>query len=230
MAGICLIRLEEIRPAWLPHFCGLTSENAAHRVAVVWEGADGEEREGVFIPRRDTSSRLNHFAGGRLFPGEHHLAKFEVADDGQHVALSAQAADGDMEIKVRGHEIDEWPSSCFASLGESSSFFAGGSLGYSVTRDCCRYDGIRLQTDGWQVRPFAVEHVRSSFFADAAVFPAGSVTFDHGLVMRNLRHRWIGADDMLAGQQSEDVQQPVDIQSSARRGCATKEKSEPLRG
>lgn len=58
IAGICLIRLEQIRPNWLPSFCGLSSENAAHRIAVLWDDPSGETREGVFVPRRDTGSRL----------------------------------------------------------------------------------------------------------------------------------------------------------------------------
>src|SRR5215216_6534259 len=69
MVGICLIRLEHIRPVALPGFLGLSSENAAHRIAVQWNDADGTLREGVYIPRRDSSSRLNQLAGGRLFPG-----------------------------------------------------------------------------------------------------------------------------------------------------------------
>ncbi len=36
MAGICLIRLEQVRPRGLPAFVGLSSENAAHRIAVEW--------------------------------------------------------------------------------------------------------------------------------------------------------------------------------------------------
>lgn len=40
VAGICLIRLEHIRPKLLPPIAGLSSENAAHRVAVLWEDED----------------------------------------------------------------------------------------------------------------------------------------------------------------------------------------------
>lgn len=70
IAGICLIRLEEIRPNHVPRFLGLASENAAHRIAVVWKDRTGSH-EGVYIPRRDTGSIVSHLAGGRLFPGEH---------------------------------------------------------------------------------------------------------------------------------------------------------------
>ena len=43
IAGICLIRLEQIRPGWLPRFCGISSENAAHRIAVLWIGENRRE-------------------------------------------------------------------------------------------------------------------------------------------------------------------------------------------
>ena len=68
MAGVCLIRLKGIRPRFLPSCLGVSSENAAHRIAVEWN--EGETTlEGVFVPRRDTSSRLNTLVGGCLFPG-----------------------------------------------------------------------------------------------------------------------------------------------------------------
>ena len=56
IAGICLIRLKHARPRLFPKTLGVSSENAAYRIAVEWE-QDGKITEGVFIPRRDTSSR-----------------------------------------------------------------------------------------------------------------------------------------------------------------------------
>ncbi len=55
ITGLCLIRLEQIRPAGFPTWIGFPSENAAHRIAVEWNEA-GNLREGVFIWRRYTSS------------------------------------------------------------------------------------------------------------------------------------------------------------------------------
>jgi len=222
IAGICLIRLEQIRPKSLPRVCGLSSENAAHRIAVRWDAPSGDSLEGVFIPRRDTGSLLNHLAGGRVFPGEHHLADFDVTDDGDRVSMSIHARDGRIAIQLRARESDSLPaSSCFESLAESSAFFEGGSVGYSVTRDCCRLDGIRLQTDGWRVRPLAVEHVESSFFYDASVFPAGSVTFDHALIMRDLPHQWQGEPDMFTERTAnQPMQRTRDRQWLARRSRA----------
>src|SRR5213592_4372118 len=61
MAGICLIRLKEIRPRGIPRVLGITSENAAHRIAVEWDseevprqGPSTSLRTGVYILRRDS--------------------------------------------------------------------------------------------------------------------------------------------------------------------------------
>jgi hypothetical protein len=199
LVGICLIRLEQIRPAGLPGALGLSSENAAHRIAVEWTDAGGIQREGVFIPRRDTSSFLNRVAGGRVFPGEHHPARFSVADTGGHIELAMQSRDGSVAVRVVGDDADSLPtSSCFSSLVEASAFFEGGSLGYSVTRDGDRLDGLLLRTLDWRLRALAVTDVQSSYFADEQRFPTGSVAFDHALVMRDIIHEWHKAEDLYA--------------------------------
>jgi hypothetical protein len=60
VGGVCMIRFKQLRPRLIPAWLGLGSENAAHRIAVQWE-QDGELREGVFIPRRDTNSWFNEW-------------------------------------------------------------------------------------------------------------------------------------------------------------------------
>jgi hypothetical protein len=196
IAGICLIRLEQIRPKLLPQFLGISSENAAHRVAVLWE-EEGQPKEGVFIPRRDTNSLINHFLGGRVFPGEHHQAEFKVEEDGSRIALSMKSEDGEVAVEVSGHMAEALPqASVFGSLPEASAFFESGSLGYSVTSDLHRLDGLELHTDAWRVEPLEVEAVYSSYFADEKLFPRGSVAFDHALLMRNIAHEWHSASDL----------------------------------
>src|SRR5262245_15653256 len=196
IAGICLIRLEHIRPRPFPRALGLSSENAAHRIAVVWEDDTGSH-EGVYIPRRDTGSLVNHLAGGRLFPGEHHHSTFHVTEDDQRIALHMQSADGHVELDVVGCAATRLPAtSGFATVSEASAFFERGSIGYSVTSSGHRLDGVVLKTDSWQVEPLAVERAYSSYFDDRTRFPIGSIRFDCGLLMRNVPHEWMTAEDM----------------------------------
>lgn len=201
--GVCLIRLEKIRPRCVPSVLGLSSENAAHRIAVEWGDDAGLRCEGVFIPRRDTGSRLSRLAGGRVFPGEHHPAQFTVADDGGHIDLAMRSADGVVSVKVVGEDAYTLPAtSCFGSLAEASAFFEGGSLGYSVTRDEGRLDGLHLRTKDWRVRALAVSEVRSSYFEDRRAFPPGAIEFDHALIMRDLPHEWHAAEDLFSVSQA----------------------------
>src|SRR5262249_39001586 len=199
MAGVCLIRLKHLRPNFLPPFLGISSENAAHRVAVEWE-QDGEPREGVFIPRRDTSSRLNTLAGGRLFPGVHHHAAFQVQEHDDEYRIELNSDDRRTHLLVESHLVQQLPStSIFGSLKEASDFFVRGSLGYSVTAKPDQFDGLELRSFNWQVRPLAVDKVESSFFENRALFPPGSVKFDCALLMRGIEHEWHGRGRMCAG-------------------------------
>src|SRR5438128_1344611 len=102
VAGICLIRLEHLRPKMLPELVGLNSENAAHRIAVLWDDDQGATREGVFIPRRDTNSPVNLLLGGRVFPGEHHQASFNIHETEDTIDLSLKSADGAVAVEVAG--------------------------------------------------------------------------------------------------------------------------------
>src|SRR5262245_46070670 len=92
MVGICLIRLRGVRPRFCPSRLGITSENAAHRTAVEWDDG-GHVREGVYIRRRDTSSRLNSLAGGRVFSGIQSHARFTIRESDTHFEVALRSDD-----------------------------------------------------------------------------------------------------------------------------------------
>jgi uncharacterized protein YqjF (DUF2071 family) len=195
MAGICLIRLGRLRPSFLPIDCGLRSENAAHRVAVTWD-EDGAEREGVYIERRDTDSCLEALGGGRIFPGVHNRATFDVKESGDRVELRLASTDGAIEVEVTGRATADLPgTSVFRSLDEASTLFRGGALGWSATPDAGRFHGLELATRTWDVEAFAVDRARSSWI-DAPRFPPGSAHFDCALLMRGIEHEWVAHDDL----------------------------------
>jgi hypothetical protein len=196
IAGICLIRLEHIRPHYVPASVGLNSENAAHRVAVRWEEA-GSEHEGVFISRRDTNSQLNHLLGGRIFPGEHHQSSFNITESESEISLAFASTDSAVKVQVEGVTAKALPpTSIFSSLAEASAFFEAGSLGYSVTHDPHRLDGLNLKTEQWLVEPLEIRTISSTYFADETIFPKGSIEFDHALIMKNVAHEWHSAADL----------------------------------
>jgi hypothetical protein len=211
LAGICLIRLSHVRPRGLPPWLGLSSENAAHRVAVEWD--DGiRRRSGVYILRRDTNSRLNTLAGGRVFPGVHQHASFACHETDNRYDIAMRSDDGKTTIQVRAEQAQVWPAdSLFATLPEASQFFAAGSLGYSPTTTAGRFAGLELRCRSWQMEPLIVQEVRSSLFDDQEIFPHGTIHLDNALLMRGIEHEWHSRGDLSSTLQSS----PLGMNSSS---------------
>jgi len=201
VAGICAMRLARSRPRGLPAFLGLNSVNAAHRIAVEWDGPDGATTTGVYIPRRDTSSELNRVVGGRFFPGEYQQARFSARETGDELHVTFDSADGSAAVDVKVAAASDLGSSLlFTDMAQASEFFKKGSVGYSATRagDCL--DGMELRTDAWEVEPVRVLAARSTYFEDPASFPAGSATLDCALLMRDVPVTWRALNPMRSAQ------------------------------
>jgi hypothetical protein len=143
IAGICLIRLKQVRQKGLPSQWGITSENGAHCIAVEWQ-ENGAQKTGVYIPRRDTSNRLNAWAGGFIFPGVHHLAQFSVKEGAGQYEVGFVSKD-QTKLSIQAQETKYWnPKSIFKSLAQASGFFEKGCIGYSPSKN--KYDGLLLKT------------------------------------------------------------------------------------
>lgn len=187
IVGICLIRLKHIKPKGLPDLIGVHSENGAHRIAVEWD-ENNEIRSGVYIPRRDTSLKLNTMVGGRFFPGKHYLAQFEVQEKNGNYRIGFKSSDA-TEILIDARETTNFnPQSIFETLENASLFFEKGDLGYSPNGD--QFDGLQLKAYKWEPRPLDVSNVKSSFFENKDIFPEGSVAFDNALLMTQVEHEW----------------------------------------
>lgn len=190
IAGICLIRLRQLRPRGLPAQIGFASENAAHRIAVEWEER-GQYREGVYIPRRDTASRVTLLIGGKLFPGAHYHATFQVKEKDGAFSVRMASDDGETRVSVQSHIATRLPEhSIFASLEEASAFFEHGLRGYSVTNKPGILDSLELRCKYWKVEPLQVTEAQSSFFDDQERFPKGVAELDCALLMRSIPHEW----------------------------------------
>jgi uncharacterized protein YqjF (DUF2071 family) len=200
IVGICLIRLKNIRPKGFPFNVGISSENGAHRIAVEWTDNEGH-KEGVYIPRRDTSSRLNSLAGGRFFPGIHHLAEFKVKEANERYDIRFDSEDGTF-LEISAAESSGWnKESVFDDQHCASVFFKQGSVGYSPDKIGESFDGMELKTKTWEVSSLKVMNVRSSFFENTSLFPTGSIKFDNALLMRSIDHEWNSKKDiMITGQ------------------------------
>lgn len=197
IVGICLIRLEQLRPKGLPAALGISTENAAHRIAVEWED-EGKTGEGVFVPRRETNTTAIALTGGRLFPGEHHKARFEIVETDERVELTITTEDGLADVKVAARVIDQvMPGSIFQNMEEASKFFCDGAVGYSPNQRTGVVEVMELRIPKWEMQPLQVERVHSAWFADKTRFPEGALELDSAFLMRGIAHEWHAREDLL---------------------------------
>jgi hypothetical protein len=200
VVGVCLIRLSGLRPRGAPARLGLQTDNAAHRFAVEWDTDDGVSR-GVYIARRDSDSLITTLAGGRLFPGVHHRAHFDVGGRPSELHIGVQSRDGrvaiDVDVDLNEDGLGALAGSeLFHSASDASAFFEGGSIGWSPDRRGTVLQGVELCTDAWHVEPVTVRAASSSYFDDETLFPKGSIELDCALVMRGVPVIWRRTPDI----------------------------------
>jgi uncharacterized protein YqjF (DUF2071 family) len=190
VAGICLIRLERLRPKGLPGAIGLASENMAHRIAIRYPTPGGAS-DGVFIWRRDTDQALVSLLGGRLFPGVHGRAAFKVTEGDGSLAMDVSTERGEADVALRVRTVADWrPTPLFATFDAVVEFFRRGDCGFSCSLHGDRLEGMQLHTLAWKMEPLAVDDVGAAFYADGARFPAGSAVLDGAVLMRGIPHEW----------------------------------------
>lgn len=189
VGGVCFLRLAKLRPAGIPSWAGMRTENVAHRFAVEWKGPDGW-MAGVYVPRRETNSRFAAWSGGRVFPGIYRHAQFLVAETGETYHVDVRSDDGDMHVAVRAHETTQLSGSLFSGVSEAMAFFrsAPSSISPNETGTCL--EGVTLECTRWVAKPLEVDEIHSSLFDDRRVFPDGTVSLDSALVMRDLDSRF----------------------------------------
>ena len=128
-----------VRPPCAPS-SGISSENAAHRIAVEWD--DGRERGRRLhpSPRHVVVAQLP--VGGRLFPGDHHHARFDVEEHDGHYRVALDSDDRDTHVVVAGVRHPSAGGSIFGSLTRRP-IFSGGA------RWATRRRGAPARSTGW---------------------------------------------------------------------------------
>jgi hypothetical protein len=181
VAGLCLLRLADLRPPGMPAAVGIATENVAHRVAVTWDGGTG-----VWIPQRHSSSRLTVRFGGRLFPAVHRRAAFSVHDDGGSLSISADTDDGRLLSVACRPAASVPPGSVFDSTAAARTFFAAGATGLSPARTPGPCDTVDLTADLSSLEPVDLVSASSSLLA--GWWPDGE--WDSAFLLRDIPCRW----------------------------------------
>ncbi len=99
------------------------------------------------VLRNTTASRLNAFAGGRIYPGVHGRADFTVREEADAIRVAFATRDGEVEVDATVEPAAELHGSgLFADLAEASEFFRLGSRGLSPNAGGTHLDGAVLDS------------------------------------------------------------------------------------
>lgn len=193
VAGMCLIRLEKLRPKGMPAALGFSSENMAHRIAIRYPTSNGM-RDGVFVWRRDTDSLLAVRLGGVVFPGVNRDAEFRIDErrdaDDESLEMQVLTADGAADVSFR-MSAAEWKwTLLFPRFADVCGFFERGDCGFSCALRGDALEGLCMRTLKWEMSPVQVQGLRSAFYENEKMFPRGSAGFDSAVVMRGIPHEW----------------------------------------
>jgi len=189
VGGVCFIRMSRIRPARMPGTAGMTSENVAHRFAVEWEDAEGTH-SGVYVPRRETSSRVAARIVRHVFPGAYNLARFDVRESAAGIWIDVRSRDGKVSVCAEATPVAALSSELFPTVDDAMAFFRRGALGLSPSAVQGCLDGVRLDAARWTATPMVIARMRSRLFDNPAAFPAGTCALDSALLMANIDARW----------------------------------------
>lgn len=188
--GMCLIRIDELRPNGVPRVLGSTIEAVAHRISVTTPGPDGPVH-GVYVPRRDTTSLPAVALGGRLFPGVHGRAAIAASDAsasgspaGDTITVRARCADEcDIDVAVGTAVEPDDRSQQLSDLHRSEL------VAWSPRRNGGAHDVAIMTCHRWVTTPVSVDRASSSWLADLPGLD-GNLHGPSALLMRGIAVTW----------------------------------------
>jgi hypothetical protein len=187
VVGCCLLEIEHIRPDRVPAAAGRRLRAAAHRISVEWDDRAGTTTVGVYVPVRDSDSRLAVALGGRWFPGTHRRASIDIAaPSGKLRWLVGDARGGSRyDIRVTASIPPGAPGS--TTCEPIGGTCLGATIGLSPDRRGV-LEGARMDTDHRLAREVTIEDLDSGFLAGfATAHPAPSY------LMRDVDVTWTPA-------------------------------------
>ena len=169
--NVVACRVEAMRPAGWPVWCGVTYHHVAYRLRVRTMTDDAAVLEGLYFARSDADDRVLCALGNRLSDFRFHPATITLAATDRSLALRVTGR-GDSraaaELAVRTGEPRRAPDSCFPTIADAAAFCTYVPLGLSVettlTAHWARLAEVTRDATVWHEQPVTVDRARFAFF------------------------------------------------------------------
>ena len=196
--AIALVQTRELRPQFLPRFCGQNFFLSGYRIFTKFQTTTGASHKpttlrGLKILRSDTNKPLMVLAGNFLTHYNYRLAKVSVREEGSTLQIEIEAPDSQADLEVRADLLSApapLPSgSIFPDL-ETARHFAGPlpfTFDYEKeTHSIVVIKGVRKQ---WNPQPVRVEVSRCTFF-EREEFQNATPILSNAFHVSNIPYRW----------------------------------------
>lgn len=191
--AIALVQTRDLRPAFLPRFCGQNFFLSGYRIFSKFTTQQGRHLRGLRILRSDTNKPLMAFFGNILTHYNYHLADVKFLATERTLEVSVRTRDATADLIVRA-ELSTQP----ASLPEGSPFpdmetarsFAGPlpfTFDYeAATHSMIVIKGVRKK---WNPQPVKV-HVEKCTFFEHPEFQNCAPVLANAFYISDIAYRW----------------------------------------
>jgi len=180
--SVCIMRLKNERPRFVPSMFGTSLETITHRISVERDDGDGT-MSCVYVPRRDTPSQMGSLVVGGLMPGMGNNVSLETDERGDRHHVRVDCGEGSVRASVE--EGGALPSdSVFDSVQEAKGFFLEACVRYSPSGT--RHEAVEFCPYNRNMSALKPINVESRHFEGIE----GS-ELDSAFLMKGIKHEWL---------------------------------------
>ncbi len=188
--SIVVAQMEDMRPAFLPGFMGVSYTQVVYR-AVVRCG----ELRGVTFLRSDANNRLMVAAGNAMTFFRFHHADVQWQPKSRGVGFALRPSDGaaaSISADYTESDIpDALPStSRFSSLTQAQSFLTELYCAFGNRRPDGRIEQVGIERSPWKGRVLEGDGAQYEAMSGGALFPVGAAELDSVFMVENLHYHW----------------------------------------
>ena len=214
--NVMCCRVEKVRPAGVPAFCGLTYHHIAYRLVVQAMNDRAEIVRGLYYTRSDADARVVSLLGNRLSDFRLHPASIELKSSDCGVSYTAQEtiyAQGDFVLDVAHAPARLIEGSCFPTLEDTRRFFRYTPNGLSVVerneRRQLRLTRVTRNEQAWCETPVVVREARLGYFD--AIGQSEHAQLEWACRLGPMEYRWQVGETMGLLQQPSRIEHVVRV-------------------
>lgn len=190
---VAMVQTRELRPAFLPRAFGQDFFLTGYRIFARFRTADGRLLRGLRILRSDADRRVMVWGGNLLTHYQYRLAKAEVRETPETLAIDITTPSGEADVQVSARldtAMDLPPTgSPFRDLHQARLF--AGPLPFTFdyereTHSMILIEGVR---ENWKPRPVPVEVARMTFL-DHPPFNQTTPLLANAFYVRDIPYAW----------------------------------------